>query len=58
MYMPCVYVTFFSRAVYYVMKTVDACFPNMEIIAATDLYFDGTREYMVVARSFANYGGS
>ena len=30
----------------------------MEIITATDLYFDGTLEYAVVARSFATYGGS
>ena len=27
----------------------------MEIITATDLYFDGTWEYAVVARSFATY---
>ena len=42
-------------------RELDARFPNnniMEIIAATDLYFDGTREYMVVAGSFAAYGGS
>ena len=37
---------------------LDARFPNMEIIATTDLYFDGTWEYAVVACSFAAYGGS
>ena len=30
----------------------------MEFIMATDLYFDGTRENAVVARSFAAYGQS
>ena len=39
-------------------RELDMRFPNMEIITATDLYFDGTREYAVVARSFATYGGS
>ena len=39
-------------------RELDARFPNMEVIAATDLYFDGTGEYAVVARSFATYSGS
>ena len=37
---------------------IDAHFPNMETVARSNLYFDGTRVYTVVARSFAAFGGS
>ena len=32
---------------------MDAHFPNMETVAGLNLHFDGTRVYMIVARSFS-----
>ena len=37
---------------------MDAHFPNMETVAGSVLYFDGTRGYTAVACSFAAFGGS
>ena len=37
---------------------IDAHFPNMETVAGSNLYFDGTWVYMAVARFFAAFGGS
>ena len=37
---------------------IDVHFPNMGTVDHSNLYFDGTRVYTVVARSFAAFGGS
>ena len=37
---------------------IDTHFPNMKTIAGSNLYFDGTWVYTVVARSFTTFGGS
>ena len=36
----------------------DVHFPNMETVAGLILYFDGTRAYTAVTRSFATFGVS
>ena len=37
---------------------IDVYFPNMDTVAGSVLYFDGTWGYTAVARSFAAFGGS
>ena len=56
------YLTYVSMHIYsrvrHVDLPIDAHFPNMETVAGLNLYFDGTRVYVVAACSFATFGGS